>query len=499
MNRAERYEVLETIQEGVYATCYRARDRVLDRSVLLKVMHPRMAAEVELVRRFRREAKLQARLKHPHIVTIYDFGDDRDFYIASEFIEGQTLEALLRERGRLSPAELLPILRPVVDVLRYAHDHGVIHRDLKPANIMLPVGGGAKLTDFGLAWARDFGPLTQVGCVIGTPAYMSPEQARGRPTDSRTDVFSLGVVMYEALSGTNPFYADNHADALSRVLNLEPKPLDRLVPSLPEGIVQVTSRMLAKDRGDRPADLREVVRAFAPSVRDDPVPNNRSGLAVRVAVAAALVVAVGVTLLLSVGWNRGPQVSDGVPAVAAVFEDDALPATDSVPLPQPVSTAEVSLPVLLLPPRSDEAAGPEVSARLRLTVTPWAEVYIDGRPIGVTPLTDAIQLESGRHRITLKNPYFPDLTREVTVREGTENLVFDLNNEFAMVDIRVTPWAVLVVDGEVIDTTPIGHPIPMLPGKHTIELLHPDLGVRTETVTLDTAGSYRLTFSMVDK
>ncbi|MBN2465324.1 serine/threonine protein kinase, partial [candidate division WOR-3 bacterium] len=258
MKRTDRYQIVETIQEGMAAVTYKAHDRVLDRTVLLKVLHTRLAADVDLVQRFRREALLQARLKHPGVVTVYDFGTEDDFYIASEFVEGRTLDKLLAEKGRLRVDELAPILQAVARALAYAHAQGVIHRDLKPANIMIADSGDVKLTDFGLACARDFGELTQEGCVIGTPSYMSPEQARGLKVGPATDIFALGVVVYQALSGVNPFAAPSYAEALSLVLNHRPRPLSEVVAGLPPGLGEFVGRMIAKSAAERPGSAEEL-------------------------------------------------------------------------------------------------------------------------------------------------------------------------------------------------------------------------------------------------
>jgi len=507
MNRTDRYQVLETIQEGMVAITYKANDRVLDRPVLLKVLHPRLATDSDLVQRFRREALLQARLKHPGIVTVYDFGTEDDFYIASEFIEGWTLEKLLEEKGRLTPAELAPILQAVLRALAYAHGQGVVHRDLKPANIMISNSGEVKLTDFGLACARDFGGLTQEGCVIGTPSYMSPEQARGLRVDAATDIFALGIVVYQSLSGTNPFAAATYADAMSLVLNHEPRALSALVAGLPAGLSEFAGRMLAKDAAARPGSTEELVRLLAAPTPPGKTPSRRRRVGYAALLAPVLVAAVVVPLVLTrtrhrSGMIRGMQDSSvQVANTSQSGVSGALPGTgipESVTL-GPLSHESSNPGILSRESSAPEPPAPPAECRLRVTVAPWADVAIDGRSLGTTPLAAEPVVTQGRHTITLRNPYYPEVTRTVELARPTCTLAFNLDREVAEIDIRVSPWAVVAVDGRVIDTTPMDRPIPVALGSHEITLTHPELGVRHEFIETDSARVYRVAYSMNEK
>jgi serine/threonine protein kinase len=510
MNRTERYQVLETIQEGMAAVTYKAHDRVLDRTVLLKVLHARLAADADLVQRFRREALLQARLKHPGIVTVYDFGTEDDFYIASEFIEGRTLQKMLDEKKRLTLAELTPIVLAVVRTLAYAHAQGVIHRDLKPANIMISDSGEVKLADFGLACARDLGDLTQEGCVIGTPSYMSPEQARGLKVDAATDIFALGIIIYQALSGTNPFAAATYADALSLVLNHEPRTLAELVPGLPDGLSEFVGRMLSKRAAQRPGSTQELVRLFsAPTATSRQVRQRRRAVLAAV-LAPAIVAALVVPIVLAHtrrpgGPSRGLEVAGSPVPDTSQSTTPVLPST-VITLPEKSSgatqeaedsTTQVSGTRTL--GSSNPRALPLTECRLRLVVTPWAYVAIDGRSLGTTPLATEPVLAPGRHVITLRHPRYPEVARTVELSRPDCTLAVNLDREVAELDIRVTPWAVVAIDGQVVDTTPMDRPIRVVLGNHGITLTHPELGVRRESLQMDSARVYRLTYDLYSR
>jgi len=495
MKSTERFEILETIQDGMVATSYKARDLVLDRTVLLKVLHPRKVSDQDMVQRFRREAMLQARLKHPNIVTVYDFGTEEDMYIASEFVEGTTLEAMLEKEGRLSVERLGPLVLQVAQALQYAHGHGVVHRDLKPANIMVGPQGEAKLTDFGLAFARDFGQITQEGSVVGTPSYMSPEQTRGKRTDARTDLFSLGVVIYEALTGANPFAADTFADAMSLVLNREPKPLLKLAPEVTPELDGLVRKMLAKDPELRPRTMDDVVRFFS-SQPGAAVTPRRSRLLMPA--AAIMLLGAVVTVALIMSWARRRPVVTGAPQALAVPESSA---RMSAATPDTVSSRKQPGSVPAIESRQSPIANPANAGpcRVKLTVLPWAQVLIDNHSVGMTPLPERLVLARGPHTIELKHPSFPAFTRNVALDDSVCALSFDLNHEFAFADIRVAPWAAIAVDGQPVDTTPLDRPIAMTLGEHVITLSHPDLGTRVERIRTDSARVYRFDFSMVRK
>ncbi|MBM3331546.1 PEGA domain-containing protein [candidate division WOR-3 bacterium] len=506
MTRAERYEVVETIQEGMTAVTYKAHDRVLDRPVLLKVLNPRLAADSDLVQRFRREALLQARLKHPGIVTIYDYGTEDDFYIASEFIEGRTLEALLTEKGRLTLAVLTPIVREVARALAFAHNQGVVHRDLKPANIMISDSGEVKLTDFGLACARDLGDLTQEGCVIGTPSYMSPEQARGLKVDTATDIFALGIIIYQALGGNNPFAAATYADALSLVLNHEPRALAELVPGLPGGLSEFVGRMLSKRAADRPGSAQELVRLFsAPTTAARQVrPQRRAVLAAVLAPAIVAAVVVPIVLAHTQRRPRGLEVAARPMSDTSQNTASVLPnAFVTVPETSSAATQETEDPTTRVSgTRILEFSNPRPlpnECRLRLLVTPWAHVAIDGRSLGTTPLATEPILAPGRHTVTLRHPRYPEVGRTVELDRPNCTLAVNLDREVAELDIRVTPWAVLAIDGQVVDTTPMDRPIRVVLGNHGITLTHPELGVRRESLHIDSARIYRLTYDLYSR
>ena len=263
-----RYEITKAIARGGMARVYLARDRSLDRPVAVKELVPEFAADESFVERFRREAQAAANLTHPNIVGVYDWGtQDNTYFIIMEYVDGPVLSKVLRDEGPLHPRRAAELASEVAAALGFAHSRGVVHRDVKPGNVILTSSGQAKVTDFGIARAMSAPEenLTQAGSVMGTATYFSPEQAQGLQVDQRSDLYSLGVVLFEMVTGRTPFTGETPlAIAYKHVQDQPPAP-STLVSGLPAGLEAVIMKLLRKRPEDRYAnaeDLRADLRRF---------------------------------------------------------------------------------------------------------------------------------------------------------------------------------------------------------------------------------------------
>ena len=253
----ERYRILRKLGSGGMADVYLGEDLTLGRRVALKVLLQRFLGDAQFIERFRREAKAAAALNHPGIVAIYDWGQvEGTPYIVMEYVEGETLKQLIRRRGRLGGAEAVDLTLGLLTAVGLAHRHGIIHRDIKAQNILIDGNGAAKVTDFGIARAGDSG-MTEAGSILGTAQYLSPEQARGLPVDERSDLYSVGVVLYEMLTGRVPFSGDSAVNVAMQHVNELPEEPVTLVPGMPASLNQIVIKALAKDPAHRYATAAE--------------------------------------------------------------------------------------------------------------------------------------------------------------------------------------------------------------------------------------------------
>jgi eukaryotic-like serine/threonine-protein kinase len=257
---ADRFELEELVGSGGMSSVYRARDRLLERNVAIKILHEHYSRDDDYVERFRREARAAAKLSHPNIVTVIDRGEaDGRQYIVFEYVDGQNLKQLIQSRGRLPVRNALELGVEIARALAFAHAQGLVHRDVKPQNVLLG-GGDVKVTDFGIARSLDVNVgLTQTGTVLGTSEYISPEQATGKEVDERTDVYSLGVVLYELLAGAPPYTGDSFvAVAMKHVSDPVPS-IAEARPDVPLRVDAALQRAMAKDPDDRFQSMDELV------------------------------------------------------------------------------------------------------------------------------------------------------------------------------------------------------------------------------------------------
>ena len=306
-----RYELTHLVARGGMAQVYRARDRLLDRPVALKVLFPELSVDRAFVERFRREAQAAANLSHPNIVPVFDWGEDGGtYFIVMEYIDGQPLSQALRSGGPMPADRVAQMGARVADALAYAHRHGVVHRDVKPGNVLLTSDGQVKVTDFGIARAVNTEEsLTQTGAVMGTATYFSPEQAEGVGVDARSDIYSLGVLLYEMVAGRPPFVGDSPVAVASKHVREQPPALSDLNPAVPPALEAVIAKAMAKSPSHRyqsAAELRTDLERFT-----DGRPVSAADPATTAMLAAA-------------SEHPGDTAPRGVPA--------ALPATQTVPV-----------------------------------------------------------------------------------------------------------------------------------------------------------------------
>lgn len=482
-----RYEIQGPLGRGGMGMVYRAHDKTLDETVAIKVLRPDFAQDPAMAARFRSEIKLARKVRHRNVCAIHDYGEEKGLlYISMELVEGVDLKRVLKERGALPFEEAFDVAIQVAEGLQAVHEAGIIHRDLKTPNIMVDPRKVARLMDFGIAKRQEGGGAsTATGQILGTPEYMSPEQAQGQHVDFRSDVYALGIVIYEIFTGDVPFRGETPISTILKHLH-DPPPIN--TARVPDALRPVLRRALSKDPGARYPTARALVDALrearsasrqqhemptallvAPTLAHPGMaaPRRQPPWAMASAVAV-IVVALGLALRQGAGGTLPPRprplispspvstitplppaptptpASTETPEASRVtpspVKTSRSPAAPTKALPQPVRTpspvpfpavtavAPTPVPTPVPPPSATPipVAGP---GQLQVAVRPWAEVMIDGRVLGTTPL-DKMTLEPGSHLVVLRHPAYEELRRDVVVKSGeTVRLIVDLSKE----------------------------------------------------------------------
>jgi hypothetical protein len=468
-----RYRVVEEVARRAEGVVYKARDPIIDRLVLVKTIEVGLSsAEYEgWRRRVDRELKSAGRLNHPNIVTIYDVGTHGDIaYLATEYLDGRTLRDLLDAGVTLLPVRAADIAAQVADGLAFIHQRGIVHRDIKPDNLMLLRGGGVKITDFGIA-RLSRGAHTQIAEVVASPRYTSPEQVTGESIDERSDIFSLGAVLYEMLSGVPPFAGGRLHEIAQQIVNDMPAAPSTRNRNVSGALDAIVAKALAKRPGDRfrsaremATELRMIAQAASP-VSDEaaavaavaeapqlgvddagttapsgadvehqvvasrgppvsPVADHRRGTRALMPYVLSAFVFLGAAGWWLAPWTPVPaqapasakvnatsagEVATAVVAVERLSVEDARPA--------PATQAEASaLPASA--PLVKESAVPEAKGtmRLSLAISPWGEVYVDGKRKGVSPPLTELNLSPGTYTIEIRNTTFRPYRESVDLR-----------------------------------------------------------------------------------
>ncbi len=389
LGRLGHYEILQVLGHGGFGIVLRAFDDTLHRVVAIKVLAPQMAATSPARKRFLREAQAAAQVRHENVVQIYAVEEQPLPFLAMEFIPGETLQARLDRRGPFDAAEVAALGRQMADGLAAAHAAGLIHRDVKPANVLIEdrPRPKVKLTDFGLARAADDASLTRSGAVLGTPLYMSPEQAGGHKLDHRSDLFSLGSVLYAITTGRPPFRAESTLGILRRVAEDSPRPIPEVIPEAPPWLCRMIDRLMAKDPNDRFQSAAEVSAALeagaaGPSGTDRPArPRRRSPWLAAGAGAVVAAVALGIGLWAAglLGNAKGP---DPAPRAAAPNSppEKTDPGGDKEALP---ADHRPAVGRFQFPPADGRPELPAVSEDGKHLAAPWGDrVWLFETPSG---------------------------------------------------------------------------------------------------------------------
>lgn len=520
----ERVRLVREISRSGVATVWEGWDSSLDRKVLVKSIHPQFARDSDLRIRFEREARAIARISHPNVVQIYDIQAGEDsLSLMLEFVDGITLGSLLKNRGILPIGLALRIITEILAGLEQAHAHGIVHRDLKPDNILIAQNGVVKITDFGLASLRDLPAVTQEGMVVGTPSYMSPEQALGGETGPQTDLFTCGAMLFEMLTGLRLIQGENLGEAFQNVMKYRPPDLNLYADVIPINVRMILEELIERDPSERPHsasvvrnalladpvirtfDLGQVAEYLGSEGRVEPVGvRTPSGVLSRkrsliwYGTAAVLLIATVVALITTkrdartfVTEEERPVPVDTLPHQPAdtaldssIVDEVERPIADTVPVPKTPEKRD-SLPAALGQVEPEKPTGPAFAT---ITSTPWSRVFYNDSLLGTTPMLTPIQLPQGKGTLLFLNDQVKlPVSRTIELVPGdTTEIAVNLQESIARLRIAsVRPWADVYVDGELKFRTPSTQIVFLPLGKHVLELRHPEFPTYTKELIFE--------------
>lgn len=509
-SEVDAFTLEELIYEGPHTLVFRGYQPSLERTVVIKLLKPHVQNREEWVARFRREARACAKLKHSNIVDVYALGEKNGYhYIASEYVDGLSVKELLHTSGSLPLNIALSLTRQVLQALVFVHQHRIVHRDVKPGNILINSRGQAKLSDFGLAQIEEEPTVTQQGSIIGTPAYMAPEQIMANPLDGRTDLFALGAVLYEMLSGRPAFAGENYSTCLYKVVNEQPPKLTQLRPELPGEIVLYQETFLQKSPQERwrdafealqslqsligqlniDTDAKAVAEFISPLLPKSPV--KIKGADIRQAAASTeekssvtkqsparrrrwfmIGIMGAVAALILFIWM---QMTPGSPAHSENVAETLSPQSSDSARTDSGAAAKTSTDFIpAAAPQKDDKKNDKMSPGNQLSQTPAAATS-----------GDTLSGESASGQLAIVTDSLPAVSQ-------TGDL------PASQLDIRAEPWAKIVIDGQEADSHAVRRNLPVEPGQHTVTFLHPNFSPQVFRVEVQPGEQKSLHWSFLE-
>jgi len=533
MSDSKNIKIIQTVASGGTAVLFKAVQTSLDRVVAVKRLHQHLTNDENFTRRFVLEAKAAASLDHENIVHVIDFGsEDGCYQMVMEFVEGESLSDILERWRPIKSDMALAIVHQICLGLEHAHSKGIVHRDIKPGNIMITTYGRVKITDFGLAKLTQAATSqTAANSILGTPLYMSPEQAFGESVDQRSDLFSLGTVLYELLSGKQPFASENYMGVIQNIIHKEIPTVSEINPDVPVEVEAIASKALAKDRENRfqtAREFRESIEDYLGVLRLNELSETlrvllgkptstqvlqkttavdsgirrkkRSPWGVPALLAFVLVAAGSVAAIFSpavrdqlgIATERNEsQAAAGVADPASYLSDFAA-AIDQKP-PEPIirtvidtiishettqETVYVAVKPEPAPEKTEEPEAPKEKPApkprlgyLSINARPGAEVYVDGVYKGDTPPPLSLKLTGGDHKVECRHPRYENYVENLKITTGElSRRDVTLKKLMGVISLATQEGAELYVDGVLVGSTPFKKPIELDAGPHMLTL-----------------------------
>jgi serine/threonine protein kinase len=501
----EKFRILETIKQDSYRAIYIAEHIFLNKIIFLKTINKKNLTDYVLLYRFKRESQILAKLDHPNIIKVWDFGTYEDYlYISFEHFQSRNLREILKQ-NLLDDENKEELVLQLMTGLQYAHDHQIIHRDLKPENILIDESMNLKIADFGLATIENQAGSTEDTTIVGTPAYMSPEQIQGQELTSQSDLFSLGIIIYEIYCRKNPFLGADTGATLNNILNLNSDQLQAGLEKMPEDISKLVKQLLSKNINKRPKQIN------SPGIEASSIINNESLkkiYSVKHKSVTIWIVAAVLSVII-IGYFTGHQSiqklfdnqfreSNSEQVISHDIDSSKLEPVENVikKNEQPIHDTITKLAINDISDKkvdSEQASSMEVSkdislkpGLLMIECQPWADIYIDDIKKEATPLKNPLQVAAGKHQIKLVHPEYPHYKKLINLNpEESYHISVNLDTTICYLNCRVHPWGEIIIDGKSIGQTPLNRYIRLEAGEHNLIVKNPGFSDFTQTFTIN--------------
>ena len=509
----EKFRILKTIKQDTYRAVYIAEHIFLGKTIFLKTINKKYMTDPVLLDRFKREAQILAQLDHPNIIKVWDFGTYDDyFYISFEHFKSQNLREIL-SNNILKEEDKKRLIVQLMTGLQYAHDHQIIHRDLKPENILLNENLNLKIADFGLATIENQAGSTEDTTIVGTPAYMSPEQIQGQELTGQTDLFSMGIIIYEIYNGKNPFLGADTGTTLNNILNLDLDSLKTDTTKLPDDINIFIKKLLSRKPANRPRRIEFPGMEISVHSQDPEIQPQSASHIFRYSLILATLLIMG-SLIIYLKYKANQDLNEKTNLVKQSVENIDM-NNDSIATKSVTNVHKDIIPELKQTPskltlhRSSETVRSEEpvenppqmnvlqSGFLMVECQPWADIYIDGVKKESTPLKNPLQIAAGVHQLKLVHPEYPQLKRKISLNpDETLNISVNLDTTIGYFTCHVHPWGDVFIDGQSIGQTPLNKYIRLESGKHTLVIKNPGFSDYSKIITISKNDTVSINISL---
>jgi serine/threonine-protein kinase len=494
----EKFEILSCLKKDAISAVYVANHIHLGKRIFLKTLNKKNLVDSSILHRFRREAKILASLEHPNIIRVWDFGSwGNFFYISFEYFESQNLRQLMKNK-KLSIEEKRTVIVQLSKALDAAHQHKIIHRDIKPENILINEQGQLKIADFGLAFVQHDANITAPTSIVGTPAYMSPEQINGEKLTPQSDMFSLGIIIYELFLGSNPFLGKDAGESLNNILQTDMDTILENSQNLPEPFPEILKHLLNRDPSQRYRYVKEILVLLGASQTKARKSGYRNNYAYYIAAVVFLV-------MLFLLYHFYPQDKNQFDLKeSSITEIDKKDTTATTSLINPVITkpelklrADSTLPKKPIPDMMNNKL--LLPGQLYVECQPWAYIYIDSVKQDSTPLAAPLNLLPGQYNLQLVHPDYSVYEQVINI-EASESTVIKVNFDrlAGYFFCFVHPWGDIYLDEKFLGQTPLINPLRVSPGNYQLEIKNPQFGVYRQNISIKKSDTLTLHIDLSD-